>query len=172
MTDNGTVGPSVEQLTDGVEIVRELEEQPGVNTLEGRIGMLLQGESVQSHFIDMPPGLYLDEHAHETESIIVTLRGSWVLCARGERTRMDAGDIFWFGPGVPTGYEVPFDERAFILIFKGQKTDGGPEEFVSYLEEVDERLATEREEEGRAFTFDELDDDHPAVAFAESLGVR
>lgn len=152
MTDGSAISPEVKRLTDGVNIVADVQDQPGIDTLEGRIGMLLQGEEVQSHFIDMHPGLYLDEHAHETESIIMTLSGEWVLCSRGERAHMTAGDIFWFGPGVPTGYEVPFDERAFILIFKGQKTDASPDEFVTYLQEVDEKLEAEREEEGRPFT--------------------
>ncbi|MFB9809341.1 AraC family ligand binding domain-containing protein [Haladaptatus pallidirubidus] len=42
-------------------------------------------------------------NTHETESIIMILRGEWVLCDRGERRHMTASDMFWFNPGVPTG---------------------------------------------------------------------
>lgn len=161
--------PDVTNLTDGVDVVHDVYDQPGVDTAEGRIGMLLQGEAIQSHFIEMPGGLYMDEHAHETESIIVTLRGEWVLCARGEREHVTAGDVFWFGPGVPTGYEVPFDDDAFILIFKGEKTDETPEAFVSYLQEELPELVEAHREDGAVFTFDELDADHPALEFARGL---
>lgn len=164
--------PNADNLTDGVEIVEDVYDQPAVDTLEGRIGLLLQGEDMQSHFIEMPSGLYTDEHAHESESIIMTLRGEWVLCARGERKHMTAGDIFWFGPNVPTGYEVPFDDSAFILIFKGQRTDQSPTEFVEYLrEKVNPMLEAEREG-GEPFWFADLPDDHPAREFAASLGAR
>ncbi|AHG05156.1 hypothetical protein HALDL1_04385 [Halobacterium sp. DL1] len=161
--------PNVTNLTDGVDIVHNVYDQPGVDTAEGRVGMLLQGEDVQSQFIEMPGGLYMDEHAHETESIIVTLRGEWVLCARGEREHVTAGDVFWFGPGVPTGYEVPFDDDAFILIFKGTKTENSPEEFVSYLQNEVPGLVEEEREDGAVFSFEELDDDHAAVEFARGL---
>lgn len=161
--------PDVENITDGVEIVENVHDQPAVDTLEGRIGLLLQGKDMQSHFIEMPAGLYTAEHAHETESIIMTLRGEWVLCARGERRHMTTGDIFWFGPDVPTGYEVPFNDSAFILIFKGQRTDQSPTEFVEYLrDEVNPLLEAEREE-GEPFWFTDLPDDHPAKEFAASL---
>ncbi len=169
MENDESAQPTVETVTDGVEVVSDIESQPGVDTHEGQIGMLLQGESVQSHFIDMPPGLYLDEHAHDTESIIFTLRGEWVLCARGERRHMQAGDLFWFGPGVPTGYEVPFEDNAYILIFKGEHTDASRKEFVEYLQSVDEQLAEEKAD-GKPFSFDALPTDHPAVAFAEDIG--
>ncbi|MFB6104252.1 MAG: cupin domain-containing protein [Halobacteriaceae archaeon] len=110
-TDDTDRLPTVEQFADGVEIVEDVTDQPGIETLEGRIGLLVQGEDVQSHYIAMPPGMYTPEHAHETESIIFTLEGPWVLCAGGDRRVMEAGDLFWFGPGVPTGYEMPHTSR-------------------------------------------------------------
>ena len=161
--------PAVETLTDGVNIIRDVTTQPGIDTLEGRISMLLQGEEIQSHLIELPPGSYLDEHPHETESIIMTLGGEWVLCSRGERTRLAEGDLFWFGPDVPTGYENPFDGPAFLLIFKGTLLNESPEEFVKYLEEVDAQMVAERAE-GRPFTFNELPADHPAIVFARDIG--
>lgn len=163
--------PTVETHVEGVEVAPAIEEQPGLDTYEGRIGMLLQGESIQTHFIEMPPGLYLEEHAHETESMILTLRGEWVLSARGERRHMQEGDLFWFGPDVPTGYEVPFDEDAYILIFKGEVMLDSAEAFVESLKSTDERLAAEAAD-GTPFSFDDLSDDHPAIEFAESIGAR
>lgn len=170
-TDSSDVLPEVEEFAEGVAVVENVYDQPGIDTLEGRMGLLLQGEDVQSHFIEMPPGMFTPEHAHETESIIVTLRGEWVLCADGDRRVMEAGDIFWFGPGVSTGYEVPphFEEEALVLVFKGELSDGSREAFVEYItEEMNPHLRAEREA-GTPFTFDELSDDHPAREFAASL---
>lgn len=163
--------PTVETVAEGVEVVEDVYDQPGIETLEGRIGLLLQGEDVQSHFIEMPPGMFTPEHAHETESIIMTLRGPWVLCADGNRRVMEAGDIFRFGPGVPTGYEMPprFEDDALVLVFKGERSDGSREGFVEYVtEEMNPHLEAERAS-GTPFTFDELADDHPAWEFAASL---
>jgi quercetin dioxygenase-like cupin family protein len=61
-----------------------------------------------AHFIEIPAGASMDDHAHETESIIYTVRGEWVLCTRGRRWHMRSGSLFWFGDGIPTGYENPF----------------------------------------------------------------
>ena len=61
--------PDVEPVADGVEVVEDVADQPGIETLEGRMGLLLQGEAMQAHFIEMPPGMFTPEHAHETESI-------------------------------------------------------------------------------------------------------
>lgn len=169
--ENSDLLPEVKSFAEGVEVVENVYEQPGIETLEGRMGLLLQGEEMRSHFIEMPPGMFTPEHAHETESIIMTLRGEWVLCADGDRRLMEAGDIFWFGPGVPTGYEVPprFDEEALILVFKRERSDGSRKGFVEYLtEEMNPHLEEEREK-GTPFKFEDLADDHPAKEFAASL---
>jgi quercetin dioxygenase-like cupin family protein len=163
--------PTVESFADGVNVVEGVPEQPGIDTLEGRIGLLLQGEDVQSQYIAMPPGMFTPEHAHETESIIFTIDGPWVLCSDGKRRVMESGDIFWFGSGVPTGYEMPphFSDEATILIFKGERSEGSRDGFVEYVtEEMNPTLEAQRAE-GTPFTFEELDDDHPAVTFASSL---
>lgn len=170
-TNRQNLLPEVDEFAEGVEVVENVHDQPGIETLEGRIGLLLQGEDVQSHFIEMPPGMFTPEHAHETESIIMTLRGEWVLCADGNRRVIEAGDLFSFGPGIPTGYEMPphFEEEALILIFKGDLSDGSREGFVKYVtEEMNPHLEAERED-GTPFTFDELPADHPAKEFAASL---
>ena len=163
--------PTVESFADGVDVVDNVYDQPGIETLEGRMGLLLQGEEMQSHFIEMPPGMFTPEHAHETESIIMTLRGEWVLCADGDRRLMTAGDSLHFGSGVPTGYEVPpgFDEEALLLVFKGERSDGSRAGFVEYLTEEMNPHLEEQREQGTPFTFEDLAADHPAKEFAASL---
>jgi hypothetical protein len=115
----------------------------------------------------MPSGMYTDEHAHPTESLIYTVRGRWVLCSRGQRFLMNPGSLFWFGDDVPTGYEVPFDEPAFILIFKpGERPS--PDEMVEYLKGMAATCAADHDG-GAPYWLSELPEDHPARAFAASL---
>jgi pimeloyl-ACP methyl ester carboxylesterase/quercetin dioxygenase-like cupin family protein len=99
------------QLAPGIEIIEDITDAGqtvGVETLEGRIGPLLLAEACQAHFIDMPTGMYLEEHPHSSESIIYTVRGHWVLCSQGRRHLMKPGSLFRFGANISTGYEVPF----------------------------------------------------------------
>jgi quercetin dioxygenase-like cupin family protein len=153
------------QLPRGIKIIANIFNRPGVSTLEGTIGPLIFGDRCQSHFIEMQAGMFCDEHAHDTESIIYTARGRWVLCSRGTRHLINPGTLFWFGPNVPTGYEVPFDESAYLLIFKGQKLTATPEEMTQYLKALAGRLE-EQQREGTPFSFAELPEDHPARLFA------
>ena len=153
---------------EGAQVIEDITRQFGVETLEGRIGPLLQGAGVRAHFIEMPAGLYLYEHPHPTEAIIYTVRGSWVLVTEGKRRLMKPGSLFWFGPDVAAGYEVPFDEPAFILICKGERGIE-PAVFVDYLEnELRPGLISERQA-GAAFLLADLLEDHPARVFARSL---
>jgi quercetin dioxygenase-like cupin family protein len=111
-------------LAPGIQIVEDITEKKqtaGVDTLEGRIGPLLMGQDSQAHFIDMPAGMYCEEHPHSAESIIYTVRGKWVLCSGGRRQLMKPGTLFHFAANTPTGYEVPFAEDAYILILKGKR---------------------------------------------------
>ncbi len=147
--------------------IYEAVEECGIETLEGRIGPLLKGEMCGAHYILMPPGLYCEEHAHDSESIIFTVRGQWVLVNEGKRTVMEEGSLFRFLRGVPTGYEVPFDKPALILIFKGEGTPER-EEFFIHLEELARRLEEARAE-GKPFNMSELPDEHPAKMFAHGL---
>ena len=70
-------------------------------------------------------------------------------------------------PDVETGYEVPFDEPAvlFITKFEGRKD---PDEFIEYLEGLQQRLV-EHHENGESFYLSELAEDHPARIFARNL---
>ncbi|MCB0155958.1 MAG: AraC family ligand binding domain-containing protein [Anaerolineae bacterium] len=157
--------------TTGIQIIEDITNQFGIDTLEGKIGPLIQGEGSRAHFIEMPAGLYTAEHPHDTESIIYTVHGRWVLCIEGKRQVMEPGSLFWFGPNIPTGYEIPFDDPAFILIFKGQA--GGPwSEFIDYLENaMQPHLAEQQASGAEVFRLQELPADHPARLFAEGLNL-
>jgi len=155
----------------GITVVENVTDEianPGVNTLEGRIGPLLRGAQAQVHYIDMPAGLYLAEHSHADESIIFTARGRWVLSSGGIRRLMVPGTLFWFGAGVSTGYEVPFDEPAFILIFKGQLLMASDEAFINYLQGLAGRLNGEQAG-GTPFRLADLPPEHPARVFARRI---
>jgi quercetin dioxygenase-like cupin family protein len=139
-----------------------------VGTPEGRIGPLLLGTESQSHFIEMPAGMYTEEHPHSSGSYIYTVRGRWVLASAGRRHLMKPGTLFTFAPDTPTGYEIPFDENAFILIFKDKRLSKDEREFIEYLRGLKAHLAHEHDE-GHPVRLDELPDDHPARVFARSV---
>ena len=154
---------------EGIKVVEDIQAMPGVDTLEGRIGPLLNAERGRCHFIDMPAGLYLDEHPHATESLIYTVRGRWVLCSAGERRLMRPGSLFWFGDNVPTGWEIPFTEDAYILVFKTEAPEPDQDEkFLTYLKGMAAGLEREHAE-GTPFLLRELPEDHPARVFARQV---
>lgn len=155
-------------VPNGIQIIDDIRSQPGVDTLEGRIGPLIYGAGSKSHYIELPPGGFCEEHPHSTESIIYTVSGQWVLCSQGKRFHMRAGNLFWFGPDVATGYEVPFADPAYILIFKGERGEGGPEQMIEYLIGMGQRLEASNRK-GTPFSFAELPKGHPARVFAASL---
>lgn len=155
----------------GIRIVEDITDKisnPGIDTLEGRIGPLLKGDGSQAHFIEMPPDLYCQEHPHPTESIIFTVNGRWVLCSGGQRHLMRPGSLFWFGAGMPTGYEIPFAKPAFILIFKASRDQQDDAAFLEYLRGLRGRLENAHRE-GMPFKMSELSETHPARVFARSL---
>jgi hypothetical protein len=154
-------------LSPGVTLIDNILESaitPGVETLEGRIGPLLRAPGMRAHFIDMPAGLFLEEHPHAKGSIIYTVRGSWGLKSCGRWHLMKPGSLYWFGDDVPTGFQVPFTQPAFILIFKS--IEGDPDAvFMAYLR----RLARTLEQDqagGTAFRLIDLPAGHSALAFA------
>lgn len=158
-------------LAPGIQIVENITNEKataGVPTLEGRIGPLLLGQDSQAHFIDMYPGQYCEEHPHSTESIIYTVRGQWVLCSGGRRHLMKPGTLFHFAVNTPTGYEVPFAEPAYILIFKGRRTTQKDAEFVDYLKGLADRLKKENAA-GLPYWLKDLPADHPALKFAQKV---
>ncbi|MEW5985817.1 MAG: cupin domain-containing protein [Chloroflexota bacterium] len=153
---------------DGIQIVDDILAQFGVETLEGRIGPLLWGVGGHIHFLDMPPGMFVGEHPHSRESFVYTVRGRWVLCSHGYRHLMRPGNLFWFGPGAPTGYEVPFDEPAYIMCFNAKKQES-PDTFVDYLRNKFGPQCEAEHQSGIPFLLDELAADHPARLFAHQV---
>ena len=156
------------------EILRNVADQPGLETVEGRLVPLLSGERIKSHIIVMHPGQYASAHAHPTESIIYTISGRWVSATTTEdggevRTVISEGDLFRFGDNVPTGYETPFDEPAVILILKGGSATR--EEMEAGMRSAKATLDSEAAE-GEPFFYVELDADHPAVLFAREVTGR
>lgn len=155
---------------EGIKILPDIFNQPGVMTLEGKIGPLLSAARGACHFITLMPNQYLDEHPHAKESLIYAAKGDFVLCSRGERWHVREGSLFWFGDDVPTGWETPFAEPATILIFKSEPRDeAGDATFITYLEEMAANLEKENEE-GTPFRLSELPPTHPARVFARELG--
>lgn len=167
------VSPPRFHLAPGVTIVEDIlnkAKTPGVETLEGRIGPLLRTGEMRAHFIDMPAGLYLDEHPHTKGSIIYTVRGKWGLKSLGRWHLMKPGSLYWFGDNIPTGFQVPFGEDAFILIFKAApgSEDG---EFLRYLERLAGDLVRDQNA-GTPFRLVDLPVDHPALRFAREVNPR
>ncbi|MBX7245959.1 MAG: alpha/beta fold hydrolase [Candidatus Sumerlaeaceae bacterium] len=166
-----TCTPRRVQLAPGITILDDITDTtntPGVMTLEGRIGPLLLGDSSQAHFIEMSPGMFLGEHPHSSESIIYTVRGNWVLCSNGQRHVMRPGSLYWFARNTPTGYEMPFDEPAYILIFKGERSTAREKDFMDYLRGLNGWLEGKRNL-GEAFTLGDLPTTHPARLFSDKL---
>ena len=156
-----SVLPDYREFAEGFDVLDDVEGQPSVETAAGEVGLLLQGESAQAHVIEQPPWL-ITSCDHATESIIMTLSGQWVLRADEETRRlMTEGSVFWFGSGVPAGFEVPFEEPATILIFKSEKREDTPEAFADRL--------LEQAEAGEPASILELPADHPAVAFGRAV---
>ena len=169
-----SIGPLIGHEVRGhTEILRDVANQPGLETIEGRLVPLLSGATIKSHIIVMHPGQYASAHAHPTESIIYTISGSWVSCTTDDdaelRTVVNAGDLFRFGADVPTGYETPFDEPAVILILKGGSASR--EEMEEGMRSAKSILEKESAE-GEPFSYTELDEDHPAVRFAAEVTGR
>ncbi len=159
------------QLAPGIEIIDDItskEKTAGVDTLEGRIGPLLLAKDSQAHFIEMPAGMFVAEHPHKSESIIYTVRGQWVLCSNGRRHVMKPGTLFRFEANIPTGYEIPFDKDAMILIFKAPRTLKVEKDFIDYLKGMAARLEKEQKD-GVPYTLKALPKDHPAREFARKV---
>lgn len=162
-------------LAPGVEIIRDITDSTrtaGVETLEGRIGPLLLGEGCQAHYIDLPAGMYSEEHPHGSESIIYTVRGQWVLCSQGRRQLMKPGTLFRFGAFISTGYEVPFNEPAYILIFKGERTTAREKDFMDYLKSMATRLEGRRQKCQEIYLLKDLSFDHPARKYAREVNTK
>lgn len=71
---------------EGIKILRGVVDAPGVKTLEGRFGPLLNARRGGAHYVEVPPGAYMDDHPHERESLIrePVQRGSFLLIFKVE----------------------------------------------------------------------------------------
>ena len=161
--------PNVIELAKGIKIVDDVLALKGVETWEGTFGPLFEGAACQTWWIEVPPGMYMHEHAHDVESIIFTISGKWVLCVDGNRHVMKAGSVFWFGPGVATGWEGPFDKPARVIVFKGE-VFLPPDEQLEYLYNTLRPKMDEAHAAGEPMRLKELPEDHPARVFATSVG--
>lgn len=160
-------GPDIVEMGQEVRIIDDILTAYGINTLEGRVGPLLFGKTGRTHFLDMPAGSYVDEHPHADEAFTLTVRGSYVLCVGGERRLMKPGSIMWFGPDIPTGYEVPFDEPAYILVFRGVVGET-PAEMLENIERMKHKFV-EMQDGGEVFRLRDLPEDHPARVYAHKV---
>ena len=142
---------------EGLQVIDDITNTPGVDTIEGEIGPLLWGETSQSYFVDVPSGAFLDEHPHPFEALIYAVSGSFVVCSEGKRYVVNQGGFMSFAANVPTGYEVPFDESAFMLVFRGKKAEMDQVAFI-------ERLETDSPTDLR-----DLPEDHPARLYARQI---
>lgn len=168
------VSPEFIQLAKNVEIIPNIEnalKSVGVLTHEGVFGPLLFAEQTRSFFIELKPGMFLGEHPHATGSIIYTVRGKWVLASEGKRQVMEAGSLFRFGDNMPTGWEAPFPEGAFLLVVKTKQKGEAYEPFMNGLKKMKGSLDKERAD-GTPFYYNALKADHPAIVFAKSVNPK
>ncbi len=160
--------PEYIQHATGIQIIPDvyagLESASNTFTHEGNFGPLLFGEDIRSFYIRLEPGMFLAEHPHSTESLVFTVSGRWVLCSEGKRQVMEAGSTFHFGSNIPTGWEAPFPEGAYLYIVKSY-ADLDYELYTTDIRsmagELDQQLS-----EGMEFYFHQLPADHEAIQFA------
>ncbi|MDN5204866.1 cupin domain-containing protein [Fulvivirgaceae bacterium BMA10] len=163
--------PEYIQHATNIEIITNIAdavESVGVFTHEGIFGPLLFAEEMRSFFIELQPGMFLSEHPHPTESIVYTVSGKWVLCSEGKRQVMEAGSLFHFGSNMPTGWEAPFAEGAFLLIVKKKNEGEGYESYSKGLQGLAKQLDEEKAK-GMQFYYNDLEPDHPAMLFAREV---
>ncbi len=168
------VSPEFIQLAKNVEIIPNIEnalKSVGVLTHEGIFGPLLYAEQTRAFFIELKPGMFLGEHPHATGSIIYTVRGKWVLVSEGKRQVMEAGSLFRFGDNMPTGWEAPFSEGAFLLVVKTKKKGEAYEPFMAGIKKMKASLEKEKAS-GTPFYYNALKPDHPAIVFAKSVNPK
>jgi len=163
--------PELVQLAKNVTVIPNIidpAKRVGVLTHEGVFGPLLYAEKMRAFFIELKPGMFLEEHPHDAESLVYTVSGKWVLCSEGKRQVMEAGSIFHFGSNMPTGWEAPFAEGALLMVVKSKKATDGYKPFMEGLTKMKSKFEKDRSE-GALFYFNALRPDHPAVVFAKSV---
>lgn len=165
------IAPSYVQLATNVEVIPNIEDavkSSGIMTHEGAFGPLLFAEETRAFFIELQPGMFLDQHPHDVGSIIYTIRGKWVLASEDKRQVMQAGTLFRFGDKMPTGWEAPFGEPALLLVVKPKGENTSYDIFNRGIKAMQTSVDKDRKN-GMAFYYNELKPDHPAIAFARSV---
>jgi quercetin dioxygenase-like cupin family protein len=165
------VAPAYIQLATNVEVIPNIEDavkSSGIMTHEGAFGPLLFAEQTRAFFIELQPGMFLEEHPHDIGSIIYTVRGKWVLASEGKRQVMQAGTLFRFGDKMPTGWEAPFGEPALLLVVKPKGPTTDFDTFNRGIKAMQTSVDKDRKG-GMAFYYNELKPDHPAITFARSV---
>ena len=165
------VSPERIQLATNVTIVPNIldpAKRVGVLTHEGNFGPLLYAEKMRAFYIDLKAGMYLEEHPHDSESLIYTISGKWVLVSEGKRQVMETGSVFHFGSNMPTGWEAPFAGGALLYVVKSKKPDDNYKKFINGITKMQADVDKQRKE-GVPFYFNALRPDHPAVVFAKSV---
>lgn len=167
-----SVSPAYVQLATNVEVIPDIEavvkSQASLLTHEGLFGPLLFAEQNRAYFIELQPGMFLAEHPHADGSIVFTVRGRWVLASEGKRQVMEAGSLFRFGDGMPTGWEAPFNEPALLLIVKRKQGREDYAGFHSGIKSMQSNVDADRKK-GGVYYFNEIKGDHPALTFARSV---
>jgi quercetin dioxygenase-like cupin family protein len=165
--------PAYTQLGPGVEVIEDVgaaaRAASSTFTHEGHFAPLLFGTDLRAFTLRLEPGMFLAEHPHAAESMVYTVSGRWVLCSNGNRTVMEPGSVFHFGPDAPTGWEAPFDGEAQVLIVKTLREGEDYAMFCEGMRELASKLDG-RYADGEVFYFRQLKDDHPAIRFARSQG--
>lgn len=159
------------RLAPGVEIVPDAgdrAETAGVETLEGRIGPLLNGAELRAHFVELPSGAYVEERRNAGELLVYTVRGRWVLCSRERRQELKPGSLFRAAADSTTGFEVPFDSPALLLVVQARPADQDDAPIMRRLQSLQKRLERDRQA-GQPFLLSELEADHPARRFARTV---
>lgn len=166
------ISPEYVQLATNVEIIPNIEDvvksPAAVLTHEGLFGPLLFAEQNRAFFIELKPGMFLEEHPHDTGSIIYTVRGKWVLASEGKRQVMTTGTLFRFGDKMPTGWEAPFAEGALLLVVKPKMQNDSYDVFNRGIKAMQTAVDKDRKN-GMAFYYNALKPDHPAIAYARSV---
>jgi len=167
-----SISPEYVQLATNVEIIPNIEDvvkSPAAQlTHEGLFGPLLFAEQNRAFFIELKPGMFLEEHPHDVGSIIYTVRGKWVLASEHKRQVMEAGSLFRFGDKMPTGWEAPFAEGALLLVVKPKMQNDSYDVFNRGIKAMQTAVDKDRKA-GMAFYYNALKPDHPAIAFARSV---
>lgn len=166
------VAPEYVQLATNVEVIPNVDAVSKsalpILTHEGAFSPLLYTENNRAYLIELKPGMFLAEHPHATGSMIYTVRGKWVLASEGKRQVMEAGSLFRFGDGMPTGWEAPFGEGALLMIVKDKESGDDYAKFNAGIKSTQVEVDKDRKS-GTPYYFNELKPDHEAIKFARSV---